>query len=739
MAERVVAVNLVARTGAYQTQMGAASAANARFGASAAASAAPVGTMTGRMKGLAASTGLLNPMLLGAGGLVLGLRATIGAASQWESAFAGVQKTVDGTEQQMAGLASGLRDLSKEIPTTANDLASIAEAAGQLGIQTPNILEFTRTMADLGEATNMSATDAATALARLANITQMSQGDFDRLGSVVVELGNNLATTEREIVEMGLRLAGAGNQVGLTEAEIMALAGALSSVGIEAQAGGTAFSKVMIEMSQAASSGGDKLEQFARVAGMSAEEFATAFREDPAGAIVAFVEGLGHASDAGENLFDILADLGIEEIRMRDALLRTAGAGDVLADAIGMANGAWEENTALTEEAARRYETLASKWQMFKNNLTDISVEIGQKLTPALRTLLDHLNEEMDEDGILTIGDRINQAARDFGDGTNDIIRGLFGVTSETEVTSEMVDMFVGTLGDATVASGDTGAALEDMGESAYLSSEGVFELNRLLDDLIGITMSAEQAAIRLEAGWDDLTESLKENGTTLDINTEKGRANRQAILDQVSVIRDDIQARYDQGDSLADIAVRYGSHIDQLRGVMRQAGMTEAQIDDYIDTLGLTPEEVVTALIAEDRATSIIGNVIRELGRVPTLTTTTIRTVQETQYRSSGSPVAGYRASGGPVDAGRTYMVGEEGPELVTFGHAGYVHDADTTAAMSVPYSPSVRSAPPPSGTADGAGGGIHYHITAPGEYGEPITAEKLAKHLDRMTLLHA
>src|SRR5690606_33555925 len=169
-----------------------------------------------------------------AGGLAIagGLGLASKSAIDFESALAGVRKTVDASEAEFAALERGIRDMSKELPASAIEIARVAEAAGQLGIETPHILKFTRVMIDLGEATNMTAETAATSLARFANIVQMPMENIDRLGSTVVALGNNLATTEAEIVEMGLRLAGAGHQIGLTEAQILSLAGALSSVGI---------------------------------------------------------------------------------------------------------------------------------------------------------------------------------------------------------------------------------------------------------------------------------------------------------------------------------------------------------------------------------------------------------------------------------------------------------------------------------------------------------------------------
>jgi TP901 family phage tail tape measure protein len=305
-------------------------------------------------------------------------------AVDFDSAFAGVRKTVDASEAQFAQLRQGIRDMAKEIPASASSIAGVAEAAGQLGIGRESILSFTRVMIDLGETTNLTAEEAATSLARLANITQLPHDQFDRLGATIVDLGNKLASTEREIVEMGLRIAGAGHTIGLTEAEILGFAGALSSVGIEAEAGGSAISRVFIKIAEAAANGGEELDSFARVAGVSASEFRRAFETDAAGAIVSFIEGLGQMQSEGVNTFGVLDDLGLSEIRVRDAMLRAAGAGDLFRQSIEIGSQAWEDNLALTDEADKRYKTTAAKFQTFKNKIMDVAITLGDSLIPAM-------------------------------------------------------------------------------------------------------------------------------------------------------------------------------------------------------------------------------------------------------------------------------------------------------------------------------------------------------------------
>lgn len=330
-----------------------------------------------------------------------GIGAAVGAvytgaskpAMTFESAFTGVRKTVDATEEEYAALRQGILDMSQtDVIASADEIAAVAEAAGQLGIEKEHILEFSKTMIDLGESTNLSADDAASQLAKFANITRMSQGDFDRLGSVVVDLGNNFATTEADIVAMGTRLASTGELTGLSESQIMAAATALSSLGIEAEAGGSAMSKVLKAL-QLAVETGDGLEDFASVANVSQDAFKAMFKDDALKALSAFTKGLNDVERNGKSAVAILDDMGITEVRMSNAVLSLASSDDILTDAADMAAKAWENNTALTEEAEKRYATTESQIDKAKNAVQNLGIEIGDMTLPMIQDLAGELSE----------------------------------------------------------------------------------------------------------------------------------------------------------------------------------------------------------------------------------------------------------------------------------------------------------------------------------------------------------
>lgn len=390
MAERSVVVRLKAEIADFKRQMDAARRSVSDVGDETGKQSQKATTALGRLVQSAdknrESWDRIGTTLIGFGVATVGaLGLATKAAIDWESAFAGVRKTVDGSDAEIAALEGELRQLARTLPASHQQIAAVAEAAGQLGVAREDITAFTRTMIDLGETTNLTADEAAMSLAQFMNVMSTAGDDVDNLGAALVELGNNGASTERDILMMGQRIAGAGRQIGLTEGEVLGFASALASVGIEAEAGGSAISRVMIETRTAVDEGGAALETFARVSGMSAQQFATAFRDDAGGAVISFIQGLGRMEEQGQSTTPVLEELGFTDLRVADALRRAAADSDGFTEALRTGNAAFEANTALATEAAKRYETTAAQLQITKNNVTDAAIGFGEVLLPAVK------------------------------------------------------------------------------------------------------------------------------------------------------------------------------------------------------------------------------------------------------------------------------------------------------------------------------------------------------------------
>lgn len=321
------------------------------------------------------------------GGLVLSAKA----AMDWQSQFAGVRKTIDDTEEGYAELSDGLRDLAKELPSTHAEIAGVAEAAGQLGVARDDVLGFTATMIDLGETTNLTAEDAATNIAQISNVmgTMEREGaqGVERFGSALVALGNDGASTEAEILSMAQRIAGAAASLGASEADVLALSNTLASMGVRAELGGGVATRVLLKMRTAVDEGGESLEAFAGVAGTSAEEFASKFSSSPMEALQDVAEGIARTNDAGGNLTATLKDMGIKGTEEMQVMLALANSGDLLTESLELGAKAWEENSALADEAAERYATAESKVKVAWNNIKDAGIDAGAALLPVIAGL----------------------------------------------------------------------------------------------------------------------------------------------------------------------------------------------------------------------------------------------------------------------------------------------------------------------------------------------------------------
>lgn len=310
-------------------------------------------------------------------------------AIQFDTAMANVRKTTNMSEVEIEKLAKSAQNLSTKQPVTAETLLNIEALGAQLGVAHGKLESFATVVSGLDIATNMDFETAGKEMAQFANITQMSQDQFKNYGSTIVDLGNHLATTEADISSMALRLAGAGTAANFSQAEILGMSGAMSSLGIRAEAGGSAMTRIIQDISKNVAKGSDTVEEYARVAGMSADEFAAAWKSKPMEALEALVEGLKRTSDSGEDMNVTLEKLGINNIRNSDTMRRLAGAGDLLRNSVDRANTAWEQNTALQNEVDQRNESLASRLQVLKNKVDSIAISIGRPLVNAVISALE--------------------------------------------------------------------------------------------------------------------------------------------------------------------------------------------------------------------------------------------------------------------------------------------------------------------------------------------------------------
>lgn len=409
------------------------------------------------------------------------------AAIEIDTSLTSVRKTVDGTEEQYNQLKEAAIEFSKTNAVSASQILDIQALGAQLGYSIDELQEFGEVVSGLDIATNMSAEEAATELAQFANIMGMSHDQTRNFGSTIVELGNNFATTEADISHMAMRIAGAGKSIGLTESDVLGLATALSSMGIEAEAGGTAISTIMSNIDKAVATNAGSVKTWAQTANMSVDEFTAAWGNDAVGALSAVLVGMDSATAAGGNMSQMLEDLGIDSIRQTDTMKRLANNSEFLGKAVETANRAWVENSALQAEVDNRNQSMAARIEMLKNKVTAVAEKVGTPLVNAALEFVDAAEPVLDvvsdaaeafadmdeEDQRMVVG--LVAAAAAFGPaavGCGKVVQAVGTLVAKTGKGVQTFGGFVGSLR-GTKAAADEGAAGMKDAAAAARSYEG--------------------------------------------------------------------------------------------------------------------------------------------------------------------------------------------------------------------------------------------------------------------------
>lgn len=435
----------------------------------------------------------------------------VNQATDFDTSLANLNKTADLTRDQLKALGDAALDASTTSPVTAAQIVNAEALGAQLGITTDNLKSFSDVANGLDIATNMDMETAATEMAQFANITSMGQDKLSNYGSTIVDLGNHLATTESDISHMSLRLAGMTTTANFTQAEILGMAGAMSSLGIKAEAGGSAMTQIVSNITKEVANGSGAVEEYARVSGMSADEFAAKWQSSPMEALEALIDGINRLSNEGQATDVTLTQLGIKSIRQADVMRRLSGNTDVLHEAIGRANSAWQDNTALTEEVDKRNESLESRFQTLKNKVDESAIKLGGPLAEALLDVADDMSPVIDG-----IADAC-QAFADMDSGTQGTILALAGVAAAAGPVLTVTGKLTQGVGNVITAFGKTQTQAAIFGDALNTVDGASMRVYASTDSMATKLGTAGNAAAKAAGGasnyvsaWERMNDAAK-------------------------------------------------------------------------------------------------------------------------------------------------------------------------------------------------------------------------------------
>ena len=315
---------------------------------------------------------------------------TLTAFAKYETMLIKVGKTADIQGKELNNFGKEITALSAKIPLSTNELLELAASAAQLGVKgKDNIIKFTSTIAKLGTATNIVGEEGAQAVARLLNVTGEGVETVDKFASIITRLGNNTAASEREILAMASRVGKATSQFELGTTAVLGISAALKEVGVEAELGGSAIGRTFLEIQNAVFKGGDALDSFIKISGLTGAEIKEVFEKDATKAFQIFIESLNKLP--AEEVVASMEAMGLKGVRLREVIGTLAKRSELLASSLALASDEAQKQTALNEEFNKAVVSLENSFQFMINEVTNLASSMGKDLAPAAKEVIDEI------------------------------------------------------------------------------------------------------------------------------------------------------------------------------------------------------------------------------------------------------------------------------------------------------------------------------------------------------------
>lgn len=395
-------------------------------------------------------------------GALVGLIGTAGfggvlkVAADLERGMLGVQKTTGLSSKTINELRKEFIGLTKIMPVSAAELAGIGEVAGQLGIQgKKNILEFTKVISMIAITTNMTAEEAATAMAQITNVMGEPISNTMRLGAVMNELSNTTVATAADIADLTLRMGTQAKMLGLTSAETMAFSASIRDIGVSAEAGGTALGNIFIKMMS-------DTERLAKAAKLDFKTFQKAVADDPIRAVKMLIEQIGKLGKmeaatafnemglAGKRTVTVLGGLA-NNFKMVEKNLKTA-------------NEEWRVATSLQKEYDIFIKGTWNQLKLLKNQIVSVALALGNDMLPVTKELIENIKNDF-----IPNLESLGQYFRDNKEAVMEMVRE--GYEQFVTVGSRVIEVFKNMKTPATLVFSAIGSFAEAMANNTLVMS----------------------------------------------------------------------------------------------------------------------------------------------------------------------------------------------------------------------------------------------------------------------------
>ena len=616
------------------------------------------------------------------------LSAPIKSAIAFESAMADVNKVVDfSAPDGLKQMSADILAMSRRIPMAAEGIAQIVAAAGQAGMQGGELLQFAEMAAKVGVAFDISADQAGESLAKIKTALGLSVAETRGLADAMNYLSNTSASAAPDLLNFMGRVGSIGKQFGFTKEQTVALGSAMIAANVKTDVAATSFKNMGKALVKGKGATKAQREALADL-GLSATDVAKRMQQDAVGTlqdVIARIRKLPKEMQSA-NISGLFGDEA-------DGLRVLVSNASLLENALGSVADKTKYLGSAQQEFEVRSKTTENALQLFRNQMEELSIAIGSALLPAMTDIL------------ATIGPIVGAMA-DWAAAHPKLTTALVGLASaliatKVAATAMRFAFLFGKGGLLTLLSvvPRLASVLMALVNPMALVRGAMMALRVvLISSGIGAVVAAiAMAGVWIYNNWSNLSAMFSAFGSAFMGAIQPIMPLLQPVIDGVKWLWDSVTGLLGTVEGGTGKWTEWGAEAGRVAGEFLAAyvqlpGKIAAAFADLGKRLYEAGAEAMAQLwegmkaAAQqiiDWAAGIADKIASPFKALGGLISKYGATGTNGGHKAHVQPLAGARAAGGAIAAGRTYLVGELGPELVTAPRDGYVHDAGATRQM--------------------------------------------------------